>query len=299
MKQLYILTIRNLKLYFKDKGLFISSLITPAILLVLYATFLSKVYKDSFVSSLPEGFNLSEDIINSTVAGQLVASLLAVSCITISFCSNLIMIQDKANSTIEDFTVTPLKKSILAFSYFFASLLSTLIITMATLIISLIYLRAVGGTLEFLYVLKIIGDVILITLFGSTLSSCINFFLSTEGAASAVGTIVSSMYGFICGAYMPINSFGKGLQNILSFLPGTYATSLIKYDVMKTSFDKMGEAGIPVEYLDGVKKSIDADFYFYDNLVPNYGKVLILIISIIIFLAIFVSFNIIQKRKNK
>jgi multidrug/hemolysin transport system permease protein len=56
MKQLYILTIRNLKLYFKDKGLFISSLITPAILLVLYATFLSKVYKDSFVSSLPEGF---------------------------------------------------------------------------------------------------------------------------------------------------------------------------------------------------------------------------------------------------
>ncbi len=299
MKQLYILTIRNLKLYFKDKGLFISSLITPAILLVLYATFLSKVYKDSFVSSLPEGFNLSEDIINSTVAGQLVASLLAVSCITISFCSNLIMIQDKANSTIEDFTVTPLKKSILAFSYFFASLLSTLIITMATLIISLIYLRAVGGTLEFLDVLKIIGDVILITLFGSTLSSCINFFLSTEGAASAVGTIVSSMYGFICGAYMPINSFGKGLQNILSFLPGTYATSLIKYDVMKTSFDKMGEAGIPVEYLDGVKKSIDADFYFYDNLVPNYGKVLILIISIIIFLAIFVSFNIIQKRKNK
>lgn len=32
---------RNTKLYFKDKGMFFTSLITPLILLVLYGTFLS------------------------------------------------------------------------------------------------------------------------------------------------------------------------------------------------------------------------------------------------------------------
>ena len=31
---------RNTKLYFKDKGMFFASLITPVILLVLYGTFL-------------------------------------------------------------------------------------------------------------------------------------------------------------------------------------------------------------------------------------------------------------------
>lgn len=31
---------RNVKLYFKDKGMFFTSLITPIILLVLYSTFL-------------------------------------------------------------------------------------------------------------------------------------------------------------------------------------------------------------------------------------------------------------------
>ena len=46
MKQLFLLVKRNVKIYFKDKGLFISSLITPVILLVLYATFLKKVYDD-------------------------------------------------------------------------------------------------------------------------------------------------------------------------------------------------------------------------------------------------------------
>ena len=45
---------RNTKLFFKDHGMLISSLITPIIMLVLYATFLANVYHDSFVSSIDE-----------------------------------------------------------------------------------------------------------------------------------------------------------------------------------------------------------------------------------------------------
>ena len=52
------LTRRNSKLFFKDKGMFFTSLITPVILLVLYATFLAKVYRDSFASAVPQGFEL-------------------------------------------------------------------------------------------------------------------------------------------------------------------------------------------------------------------------------------------------
>ena len=40
MKTIAALIKRNVKMYFKDKGMFFSSLITPVILLVLYATFL-------------------------------------------------------------------------------------------------------------------------------------------------------------------------------------------------------------------------------------------------------------------
>ena len=45
---------------------------------------------------------------------------------------------------------------------------------------------------------------------------------------SAVGTIVSAGYGFICGAYMPISNFGNGLQKGLSYVPSTYGTSMLK-----------------------------------------------------------------------
>ena len=54
------LTARNCKLFFKDKGVFFTSLITPLILLVLYATFLAKVYKNSFIAGIPQGIPISE-----------------------------------------------------------------------------------------------------------------------------------------------------------------------------------------------------------------------------------------------
>ena len=117
---------RNTILFFKDKGLFFTSLITPLILLVLYATFLSNVYKDSVNSIFSEiGISIKDDVMNGIVGGQLLASLLAVSCITVSFCSNMLMVQDKVNGVRKDLLITPVKRSTLAFSYYFASLAIT------------------------------------------------------------------------------------------------------------------------------------------------------------------------------
>ena len=53
MKTFLALTKRNIKVFFKDKGMFFTSLITPVILLVLYVTFLAKVYRNTFVAALP------------------------------------------------------------------------------------------------------------------------------------------------------------------------------------------------------------------------------------------------------
>ena len=110
MKQLFLLVKRNVKIYFKDKGLFISSLITPVILLVLYATFLKKVYDDSFRFALEQaGVTVADSVVNACVGGQLVSSLLAVCCVTVAFCSNMLMVKDKATGAIKDLTVTTIK----------------------------------------------------------------------------------------------------------------------------------------------------------------------------------------------
>ena len=97
MSMAFILIKRNIRLFFKDKGMFFTSLITPAILLILYVTFLGNVYRDSLTSNLPNSLRLSESIIEGLVGGQLISSILAVSCVTVAFCSNFLMVQTGYN----------------------------------------------------------------------------------------------------------------------------------------------------------------------------------------------------------
>ena len=123
---------RNTKLYFKDKGMFFTSLITPLILLVLYSTFLSNVYEESFRSALEAaGATVPDKLIGGCVGGELVSSLLAVSCVTVAFCSNLLMVQDKITGARRDLTIAPVKPGTLALSYYLSTLLSTLLICFA------------------------------------------------------------------------------------------------------------------------------------------------------------------------
>ena len=297
MTGLFPLVKRNTKLFFKDRGMFFPTLITPMILLVLYVTFLARVYRDSFVSALPAGMTIPEGLIDATVGGQLISSLLAVACVTVAFCSNLLMINDKVSGAIRDLTVTPLKRSTLALSYFLSSALSTLIITFTALAACLFYLSVIGFYMSLGDVFLILLDVLLLTLFGIALSSCINFFLSTNGQASAVGTIVSAGYGFVCGAYMPISQFSTGLQKVLSFLPGTYGTSLLRNHALAGVYREM-EKTFPSEVIDAIRDSVDCNIYFFDTKVGIGTMYAILALSTLLFVGIYVLLNVFCKKKR-
>ena len=296
MKQFRELTRRNIILFFKDKGMFFTSLITPAILLVLYATFLGNIYKDSFLSSLPEGFTLAEDLINGLVGGQLMSSILAVSCVTVAFSSNMLMVQDKANGTIKDLSISPVKKSTLALSYYFATLISTLIICYVALAICLLYVSFIGWFISFADVMFLILDVFLLVMFGTALSSIINFFLSSQGQIAAVGTIMSAGYGFICGAYMPISSFSSGLQKVVSFLPGTYGMSLVRNHSMNGAFREMKSLGIPGNVVEMIRDSIDCNLYFFDNKIEVPAMYIILTLTTVAFVCIYVALNALKRK---
>ncbi len=279
---------RNTKLFFKDKGMFFTSLITPAILLVLYAAFLGNIYRDNFTAFLSAGFEISEDMIDGLVGGQLISSILAVSCVTVAFCSNFLMVQDKANGTVKDFRISPVRPEALSISYYIATLLSTLLICFAALAVCLLYLNLVGWYLTAEDVALLAVDVILLVLFGTALSSIINSFLSTQGQISAVGTIISAGYGFICGAYMPISSFGEGLQKAISFLPGTYGTALIRGHSMGGVLEQIQDQGVSPEIIEEIRDSLDCNLYFFGNQVEQPAMYGILCASILVLILCYI-----------
>lgn len=193
------------------------------------------------------------------------SSILAVSCVTVAFCSNFLMVQDKVLGNIKDLLISPVKSSTLSISYYLASFISTLLICFTATIICLIYIAIIGWYFSFADILLLFVDVILLVSFGTALSSLINYFLSSQGQISAVGTIVSSCYGFLCGAYMPISSFGNGLQKVISFLPGTYGTSLLRNHAMGKAINELANEGIPLTEIEHIKDAMDCNVYFFGN----------------------------------
>lgn len=289
---------RNCRLFFRDKGMFFSSLITPIILLVLYVTFLGNVYRDSFTGALPEGFVIEDALLNATVGGQLISSLLAVCCVTVAFCSNLLMVQDRVSGARRDLAVSPVRPSTIAVAYFCASALATLLISLTALAVCLLYLALTGWLLRAGDVLFMLLDAALLTLFGVALSSCVNFPLRTQGQGSAVGTIVSAGYGFLCGAYMPISNFSSGLQKVLSFLPGTYGTSLLRNHALAGAYREMARVGFPADVIEAIRDSIDCNLYFFGRSVSIGGMYAVLVGATLLLVGLYVLLNAVRRERT-
>ena len=300
MSALRALVKRDSKLFFKDKGMFFSALITPLILLLLYGTFLQNVYEDSFRGGMEAfGVAVDESLLGGCVGGQLFSSLLAVCCVTVAFCSNLLMVQDKVTGARRDLTISPVKSSTFALGYYLSTMLSTLIICLVAMGASLLYVAQAGWYLTLTDVLLMLLDVFLLVMFGTALSSIINHFLTTQGQMSAVGTIISAGYGFLCGAYMPISQFSTGLQKILGFLPGTYGTSLLRNHALRGVFAEMEQQNFPKEVIEGIRDSIDCNLYFFGEKVETGTMYLILRGTVAALIGVYVLINVIAGRKAR
>ncbi len=298
MRELNALVKRNTKLYFKDKGMFFTSLITPLILLVLYITFLRNVYEDTFRTTLEKaGFSVSDKLINGCVGGELASSLLAVCCVTVAFCSNFLMVQDKITGARRDLTMAPIGRGTLALGYYFSNLLSTLLVCFGAAAVCFLYLSCIGWYLTAADAAMTLVDIILLVLFGSALSGIVNFFLTSQGQISAVGTIISAGYGFLCGAYMPISNFSEGLQKAISFLPGTYGTSLLRNHLLGGAFDEMSAQGVPEQIVSSIKDALDCNIFFFGESVELSAMYIVLGVAIIVLLGIYVLLNFAAKKK--
>ncbi len=298
MSTLGALTTRNIKLFFKDKGTLITSMITPIILLVLYVTFLGNVYRSSLTSSLPDGITLPDSIVNGFVSGQLISSLLAVSCVSVAFCANLITVQDKYLGARNDLSIAPVKPASIALSYYLATLFNALLVCILAGAACMLYASSAGLYMTAGDILHLALDIVMLVMFGTALSSFVCTFLTTEGQLSAVGTIISAGYGFICGAYMPISQFGEGLQKALSFLPGTYGTSLMRNHAMGGALREMEALGIPSVFTDEIRNAFDMNVYFFGNKVEVPTMYLILGGSILLLILCYLAANMLKSHKR-
>jgi len=298
LSDLFFLVRRNIKMYFKDKSVFLISLITPAILLVLFVTFLKSVYTNLLINFIPQGAEVSSRLTDGFVAGWLVSSILATSCVTIAFCSNTIIISDKSSGAVNDILVAPVKRTVLSFSYLVSNLIVTLMVSLACLGLGFVYMAIVGWYLSLEDVTMILLNALLLTVFGSSFATLIEHFISSMGVGTALTTLVSSMYGFVCGAYMPISQFAEGIQNVLKFLPGTYGTIVFRYYFTRGAVEQLG-AVLPTEAMPELKSNFDTEIDFFGSRVSNGTCFAIVGAASLLLLTAFFLVVLVNEKKEK
>ncbi len=297
MRRFLALVRRNCRVYFKDKGVFWPSLISPLILLFLFIAFLGNVYRDS-IRGVVEGFEVSDALVESIASGWLVSSLLSVCAVTIAFTASTVMVQDRATGARDDFLVSPVSENLLLLSYFVSVFLVTAAMCFLALGAGFIYMAVAGWHMSAADVFLTVADTLLLILFGTALSSLVCGRLKSQGAVTAIEAIVSAAYGFLCGAYMPLFGLTSWLKNLLMLLPGTYGTGLLHLHLMGGAISAMGEEGIPPALMEGMRRGFDCELEFFSSDVPVWASYLVLAAAGGLLLCVCLAFGLKRRRKE-
>lgn len=235
------MTKRNVAVFLKDKTAVFFSMLAPLITMFLYLVFL----KSTYMNSINEGLKPLKDLIDfndvdSFSNAWLLSGVLGTSCVTISLNSLAIMVEDKERKIDYDYSASPIKKEIIILSYFFGSLINTLIIGLIILSTGLIVLSIIGNLYLNLWQILYLYLILFIGCSSSTmLMMIIVAFFKKTTAFSAFSGIVSAIIGFLIGAYVPVGSLSSGVQNLASFIPGAHIAALFRNNLMGNILDKI------------------------------------------------------------
>ncbi len=117
---------RSLKVFLKDRMTVFFSLLAPIIILVLYILFLGDIQVTSIKSQFDSfGVSVDDKLIGAFVDSWMLSGVMAVSCITVSFSVNTVMVHDRENGIINDMIASPIRKYLINFSYIVANFVIT------------------------------------------------------------------------------------------------------------------------------------------------------------------------------
>lgn len=289
------LTNRSLKIFCKDKASIFFSMLAPLIILIVYVLFLGDMQTDALKQVLT-GYDIDGKVIQAFIDGWMLAGVIGVACITVSFSAQIVMVQDKEQGTLSDMLVSPIKKGILTSSYFFSNYVITILICSIVVVVEFIYLACTGWFLSIAQVFGIIGMVLLSSISSSLFSTLICKLLKTANSHGASVGIVSAVIGFVIGAYMPVSMFPKGLQYFTLLVPGTYSASVFRNLFMQGALAEIGN--ISTVGAEALKSQYVMNIDFFGKSIGIGGQILILFVSIAIFAAIFIAVELLKSNKK-
>lgn len=272
---MYQFTLRNIKVFFKDKASVFFSLISVFIIIGLYILFLGDV--------MEKGMANLGDHRRFLMDSWIMAGLLSVSSITTTMGAFGIMVEDKYKKVIKDFSSSPILRFNIAGGYVLSSVFVGIIMSLITLILAEVYIVIYGGKLlSFIQLIKVLGLILVSVLCNSSMVYFIVSFFKSANAFATASTIIGTIIGFITGIYIPIGQLPNAVQFVVKLFPPSYSAILFRQVMMETPLDLVFN-NAPEGIRAGFEKDLGVTFQYGDFIVPAILSVSILIITAIFF----------------
>lgn len=287
---------RSLKIFLKDKASVFFSLLAPLIVLGLYLLFLGDIQTDGIKAAF-EGAPIDDKLLKSFVDSWMLAGVVSVACVTVSFSVQGITVQDREKGVLNDMLASPISRGIIDISYLISNFVVTLCICLIVLAVAFVYVAITGWALSFVDVVLLIALTIMSVLSASIISTLVGLAFRTSSQHSAFVGIISAVIGFVMGAFMPLSAFPEGVQYVTLFVPATYSAALYRNLFMRGALEKI-DAVLPGAG-DGLKGSFSMELNFFGKTIGTDMQAVIFSAFIALTLAAWIAIAVAKAVKGK
>ena len=277
------LTLRDIKVFVKERANVFFSLLAPLIVLALYVLFIGRMQSDGINATL-EGMGISaDDTVRAFSDSWMLSGVMATSCITVPLCACGTMVQDKTRGVAAEFLSSPIPAWLPSAAYFLAVAAAGLFVCFIVLGVCFVWLAVTGSwMLSALDVLGCIGAVALSVLSSSALLVFVIGFVHSDGAFTGINVIFGTVIGFLIGAYIPVSSFPEWVQYITLFVPGSYSAAIFRTFFMGGAIDQLASTVSP-QFAEGLADNFAVNLNFFGSSLPTGAAAGILAGTVILF----------------
>ena len=293
MRKIMALSIRNLRLFVRDKALVFFSFLSVIIILGLYVLFLGDIQ----VQNIRSMIQMDIPEIDALVYAWMLPGLIAVASITLSLGNMGRLVDDAQGENLNDFLVSPLKRTQLILSYLISSIIITSFISVCMFALSIVIVKLKGGPwLNLEQILQSLGIIVLLIISSALLSLYIASWVKTQNTYGVVNSMVGTFIGFVTGAYMPMGIMPVFVQNMFNILPVSLGASLLRQVYLSPILDTVFK-NAPTEMLSEYRYFQGVDLKVFGRiLTPEFMYIGIFVSIVFLFILNFLRFKNLSKR---
>lgn len=283
---------RNIKIYLRNRGAWLASLLTVFIIIGLYALFLGDQLSRGF-----EGIGLEEPRLLTD--SWIMAGIISIMPLSISL-GAVSIVSDRSKGLIKDFYCSPISRSKITLGYILSLAIISFLITVIGFALGEIYITANGGELLSLAdMLRVLGIIAVDDLATTSIVMFIAMFITSESAYSAICTVIGTVSGFITGIYIPVGALPEGVAAAVKCFPISHAGSMLRQIFAADAIAECTKnipADLKPDVLDQINSEMGIIYSIGDHTVTDIESIIILAATAVLF---FVLTAFAAKRKKR